>query len=113
MKKTAYILLAAACVLMALMAGYFLGRNSTPSPVIITKLPTQAQAHGLLNINTATSQELQTLPGIGVVLAQRIIAYRDAHGPFQRLSDLTLVEGIGLDVIEKITDYATIQEVLP
>lgn len=108
--SAAYTLLVVGLVLIALMAGFFLGRNSTYSPIVISKLPTQTQPAGLLNINTASQEELMTLPGIGEVLSQRIVAYRDANGPFSQLSDLTLVEGIGLDVLEKILDYATTQE---
>lgn len=108
--SAAYILLVVGLVLIALMAGFFLGRNSAYSPVIVSSVPTQTQAPGLLNINTASQEELMTLPGIGEVLAQRIIAYRSDHGPFTRLSDLTLVEGIGLEILEKIADYATAEE---
>lgn len=108
--SAAYTLLVVGLVLIALMAGYFLGRNSSPSPVIVSKLPTQTHSSGQLNINTATKEELMTLPGIGEVLSQRIIDYRNTHGHFSKLSDLTLVDGVGLDVLEKIMDYATCQE---
>jgi len=50
---------------------------------------------GLVNINSADEATLQTLPGIGPVTAQRIIAYRTANGPFQQTSDLKKVSGIG------------------
>jgi competence ComEA-like helix-hairpin-helix protein len=48
-----------------------------------------------LDINRADGSGLQELPGIGPVLAERIVAYREAHGPFQRLEDLRDVPGIG------------------
>ena len=108
--STAYALLVVGLILIALMAGFFLGRNSTYSPVIVSKLPTQTQPSGLLNINTATQEELMELPGIGETLSMRIIAYRNSHGPFSKLSDLTLVEEIGLDLLEKIADHATCEE---
>lgn len=106
--SAAYTLLVVGAVLIAVIFGFFLGRNSTYSPVVISKLPTQTQPSGLLNINTATQEELMTLPGIGEVLSQRIVAYREANGLFSHLSDLTLVEGIGLDVLEKLIDHATV-----
>ena len=52
-------------------------------------------AAGPVNLNTATSAQLQTLPGVGPVLADRIIAYRDEHGPFASVADLRKVTGIG------------------
>ena len=55
-----------------------------------------------ININTATSQELQTLPRIGPALAQRIIEYRQIAGGFSTVDDLTNVRGIGEKTLEKI-----------
>jgi competence protein ComEA len=49
----------------------------------------------LVNINTATLDQLETLPGIGEVLAQRILDYRTEHGPFKSIEDLLNVSGIG------------------
>ncbi|MBN2389758.1 MAG: helix-hairpin-helix domain-containing protein [Anaerolineae bacterium] len=49
----------------------------------------------LVNINTATAAELEMLPHIGPAMAQRIIDYREAHGPFERIEDVQEVDGIG------------------
>ena len=50
---------------------------------------------GSLNLNTADALTLQALPGIGPALAERILAYRQEHGPFQTVEDLLQVPGIG------------------
>ena len=62
----------------------------------------------LLNINTATVQQLQALPGIGAVRAQAIVDYRTEHGPFRYVEQLRDVSGIGEGTLEKILDYVTV-----
>lgn len=57
----------------------------------------------LIDINTATSDALMSLPGIGPKLAQAIIDYREAHGPFQSLDALLRVKGIGAKRLKKIS----------
>ena len=57
-----------------------------------------------ININTATSQELQTIRGVGPTLARRIIEYRQTSGRFSTVDDLTNVKGIGEKTLEKIRD---------
>jgi competence protein ComEA len=49
----------------------------------------------LVNLNTASASELESLPGIGPVLAERIVAYREANGPFSSPADILDVSGIG------------------
>ena len=55
-----------------------------------------------VRINTAGALDLQALPGVGPVLAQRIVAYREAHGPLRSLSDLRRVRGIGPRACERL-----------
>jgi comEA protein len=59
---------------------------------------------GRLNINTASEGELQSLPGIGPQLAERIVSYRQAHGPFPCAHDITRVRGIGEKTYQRIRD---------
>lgn len=63
-----------------------------------------AASGGLVNINTATAQELQTLRGIGEATAEKIIADREANGPFKSIDDLTRVSGIGEKKLAAIRD---------
>ena len=64
----------------------------------------------LIDINQADSLELQLLPGIGPVLAQRISEYRHIHGPFHAAEDLDQVYGIGPKTVQKIRPYLLISE---
>jgi competence protein ComEA len=57
-----------------------------------------------LDINTATAKELQMLPGIGPQLAERIVDYRQAHGPFSSAKQITEVRGIGQKTFLRIQD---------
>ena len=59
----------------------------------------------LLNINTASAEELQTLPNIGVQMAQRIVNYREQHGKFASVEDLQNVKGIGAKRLEKLRPF--------
>jgi competence protein ComEA len=56
----------------------------------------------LININDATLEQLDNLPGIGPTTAQKIIDYRTANGPFQRIEDIMNVSGIGPATFEKL-----------
>ncbi len=67
------------------------------------------QSGGKININTASVEALDALPGIGPAFAQRIVDYRQANGPFQRIEDITNVSGIGPATFEKIKDRITVK----
>lgn len=74
-----------------------------------TTVPTTTIPAGplMVNINTATVEELDLLPGIGPVIAQAIIDYRDEYGNFDTPEDLLNVNGIGEKRLEAILDFIT------
>jgi competence protein ComEA len=71
--------------------------KSTPS----TSNHRSSIVSGIININRATAKELDKLPGIGPVIASRIIEYRKTNGFFQSIDDLKKVQGIGASTLEK------------
>lgn len=63
----------------------------------------------MINLNTASAEELELLPGIGPALAARIVAFRDSHGQFRSINDLDRVSGIGPRTIERLRDKVTVE----
>ena len=79
--------------------------TGTPAPE--TERPA-APASGKVNLNTATMEELMTLPGIGEKRAAAIVADREANGPFRVPEDLTRVDGIGEGILGGLIDMVTV-----
>lgn len=65
----------------------------------------EADSNGLIDINRADATELQALPGVGPVLAERIVAYREKVGRFESLEDLLDVSGIGETILASLRDF--------
>jgi competence protein ComEA len=63
----------------------------------------------VININTALAADLMLLPGIGEVMAERIIEYREENGRFKKTEDLKKIKGIGEKKFEKIKNYITVE----
>jgi competence protein ComEA len=70
----------------------------------------EEQSSQKIDINRAEPWLLEALPGIGEVLAQRIVDYRSVNGPFRRVEDLVKVSGIGEATLENIRDYITVSD---
>jgi len=81
-----------------------LGEENPPVPL---RLSQPGDTVAKININTANLTELESLPGIGSAIAQRILDYRQVHGPFAQIEEIMEVSGIGPAIFEKIQDSIT------
>lgn len=98
-------------VLLLVLICFMLWENKLYEHPIVpedySELPS-ASAVYLVNLNFASSEELQELPKIGPVLAGEIIAYRETHGGFSKKEELLQVKGIGKATYETITSLVTV-----
>ncbi len=132
-KQSRAPLLACGAVVIAVLAGalgYFWGHRtpagsytidgdrglfsfSTATAAHTTVAPTStntvAPAGELIDLNTATVEQLDTLPGIGPVLAQRIVEFRTAYGSFGSVDDLLSVSGIGQKLLDDIRHLVAVK----
>ena len=83
--------------------------GSQPQPArTLTPAGSTQKGSTPVNINTATAEELQSLPRIGPAMAQRIIAWREAHGGFRSVDELDAVPGIGPSMLENLRPLVTV-----
>ena len=110
LKRAEWLAIAVTAAFLLLVIGIHIGSSRQHAAVTVQTVPRTeesaalaesitrsmpaAEAEEQINLNTASSEELQTLSGIGPVLAERIITYREEQGPFQRVEDITQVQGI-------------------
>lgn len=128
--KPEWLLLALALLFLCFTAGLTIGRRTADGELRISTanaavpqaqeltggdnpaaaLPAAPEGVVKININTASSELLESLPGIGPTLAQSIIEYRTAHGAFASVSELTEVSGIGRKRLDAIAQYITVED---
>lgn len=84
------------------------GEASPPAAGVSGGRSTRGTTGAKININTATAAELETLPRIGPTMAQRIVEYREASGPFKTIEDIQNVPGIGPTTFAAIKDLITV-----
>jgi competence ComEA-like helix-hairpin-helix protein len=88
----------------------YLTVGGTPTFASSTERSTSNHKSGLIDLNRAGREELMQLPGIGPVLADRILADRQAHGPYRTVHDLTRIKGIKGKTVEKLLPHVYVKE---
>ena len=113
--KTEWLMLALTVVFLAALSLLYLRAadvaDGTDYTITVTHRedePVTPEPPAPININTASAEELETLPGIGPALAERIIAYRETHGLFKNVDDLINVKGIGEAVLSELRDLVSV-----
>ena len=119
MKKAPWIMLGITCAFLFLLIGMFLGRNSSHGYLSIDHMieshtqqaeTQEANHNGKIDLNTATLDQLQLLPGIGQSIAQKIMEYRSIHNGFTSVEELIQIQGIGEKKFEQIKQYIEVVE---
>lgn len=104
MRKNATILFVLALLLTGALVLY---AGKAPAPSYFVSLSSDTTT--VLDLNEATAHQLATLPGIGETIAQRIVQYREEHGPFAATEEIMNVSGIGPAKYEKIRQRLTVR----
>ena len=87
--------------MLALLAGF--NAANAESLKMTDDVGQVATTESLINLNTASLEQLMALPGIGKSKAAAIISYRESEGPFSSVDELTKVKGIGVKMLAKLT----------
>ena len=90
------------CACATVIAGFLFGIALILAPPSAAASIFHPQNEERININTASVEELQRLPGIGPALASRIVEHRRRHGPFKRPQDVVIVRGMSAKLYRRI-----------
>ena len=122
MKGTAQkVLLAVTALFVTFTLAFFIGRSSVHAQITTERAPEELvrelpepepepEQTPRLELNRATRAELEALPGIGPVLAERIVAWRSANGPFVSVEQIMDVEGIGEKKFAELRDSIYVED---
>jgi len=114
-KSELWTILIPILICVAILTGVFIGRITSGDRIYIEKHEDSAQVSGTfkdsegpVDINTANADLLTQIPGIGDVLARRIVDYREKNGPFTDVNELLNISGIGDAKLKSIIAYIRI-----
>lgn len=108
MKKTAVIYISLILLFLTVTVSVLQWRSSTQG-YSLSDYSSPAQMNRI-NLNTATAEQLQIIPGIGPVISERIVLYRDTYGPFSEIEDVQNVKGVGEQLLSRLLIYTTVGE---
>lgn len=110
-KTEIFLLVLTALFLLSVGAVFLLSPRTVQEGYTVEALaPKEKRPEEKININTADADVLDALPGIGPVLAQRIVDWRTANGPFAGIEELLEVDGIGQATLDGLRDRITTEE---
>ena len=121
LSKAQWILLGCTVIFVTFTVAFFIGRSSVHAVIATERVPEAGvsdvpaataslpEVQTRINLNTAQAIELETLPGIGAVLAERIIRFREENGGFLSTEQLMDVEGIGEVKYQELKDLIYVE----
>ena len=92
----------------ALLCGVLAAAGAAASPEAAKAAPAAAARSGAVDLNSASEEQLQEVPGIGPSLAKKIVDFRKENGPFKSVDDLLKVRGIGEKSLERLRPHLTV-----
>lgn len=106
MKKSGFIIILIASIAISMMIGVYIGTQSNGGQIEVMY---QFHHIGIINLNTATIDELVQIPGIGEITAQQIVDYRSRKGNYNSVDDLLNISSISKDKLKEIRQYLRIE----